>query len=307
MATNPVEQTARILWDPTEKSGPLSASRRTGIACAFCRARKVKCNRLDEQPCTNCVFENVQCMLLPKQRRNRKAKSSVKARFTRPELHMDAMQSAPALNTEQTNSAEAHVLSVLSQANGNMQAPEPESTPDATALGEDDTPSNQAVDESHDDMDWREAAVEAMPERPLYSSNSPTTSTNAAFQAPSLPHFLKSPAPSLTDQDIEYLARKGALDVPNPELRDALIESYLLFIHPCYPILDLDVLAEAVRDGSTQKFSLPVFQAVMFAASSWVDVKLLRKLGYLSRWAARKALYSKVRVGMLAFAVLVSN
>ena len=44
------------------------------------------------------------------------------------------------------------------------------------------------------------------------------------------------------------------------------------------------------------QLSFPHFQAVMFAGAAWVDVKLVRKLGYLTRKAARKVLYQKARV-----------
>lgn len=299
MGPSPQEQTAQILWDPLQRVGSLSATRRTGIACAFCRARKVKCNRLEDQPCTNCVFENVQCKLLPKQKRHRRARNTTAP--NRSWTPTNGAQSQATVIATEAGPTETNEQPATPDPASDERLPETGTTIDASApVGGDEQSSQHFGD---DDMDWREAAVEAMPQRPLNPSTSPSLPSphsveGSELRSPSLPSFLKPPASSLGKQDLDYLARKGALDVPERELRDALIESYILFIHPCYPIIDLDLLEETLKCGSDHRFSFSVFQAIMFAGSSWVDVKLLRRLGYLSRWAARKALYSKVRVCM---------
>lgn len=101
----------------------------------------------------------------------------------------------------------------------------------------------------------------------------------------------------LTKGDLQYLHEKGALSLPEPGLRNALIESYMLYVHPCYPIIDVDALNEALYGGLREKrFSFLVFQAIMFTASCFVETKMLRKLGLLTRKAARNALFLKARV-----------
>lgn len=159
----------------------------------------------------------------------------------------------------------------------------------------------QSSQQVENDIDWLEAAAEAVPNRPPSPSISTslylpiTGGETESFTTP-LPSFLKPPPANLGKQDLEYLDRKGALQIPEPELRDALIECYVHYIHPCYPILDLGELEEAISGNSTRTISLSVFQAIMFAGSAWADRRLLRKLGYLSTWAARNAFYTKVRV-----------
>lgn len=303
MAFNTLEPTAQILWTPTQRPGVTSITRRVGVACAFCRLRKVKCNRLDDQPCTNCIFENVQCLLLPKQRRHRKARNSIRT----PGQEVP-QTTAPDLAT--SNEWPTNPLAVQTQLSpppvfdSPIQQPlEPETTSEDSAPADCDIQSNQDFDS---DINWRDAAVEAVPLRPPNRSispslNPPSLRGGREFLTFSVPSFLKPPPSCLGEQDLDYLARKGALYVPEPELRDALIESYVYYIHPCYPILDLDTLEDAMLDNSNNPFSLSVFQAIMFAGSSWVDVTLLRKLGYLSRWAARQAFYSRARVSPTSF------
>ena len=113
-----------------------------------------------------------------------------------------------------------------------------------------------------------------------------------------LPTYLE-PIPSrLPAEDMEYLTKKGSFEIPNPKFRDALLRSYTEFIHPYYPMLDInEFLLNILTPGSRDcKVSLLVFQAVMFAGSAHVDIKPLRTMGFLTRKAARRALYQRTKV-----------
>jgi hypothetical protein len=60
-----------------------------------------------------------------------------------------------------------------------------------------------------------------------------------------------------------------------------------------------DLLVGIMRPtDSTPKFSLLVFQAVLFAGSAHCDIKPLRMMGFLTRKAARKALFERTKVGI---------
>jgi hypothetical protein len=76
------------------------------------------------------------------------------------------------------------------------------------------------------------------------------------------------------------------------------LQSYAEYIHPAMPVLDL---AQFVHDVTMPDIlgngvSLLLFQSVMFAGSSHCDIKPLRALGFLTRKAARRALYLKTKV-----------
>lgn len=63
------------------------------------------------------------------------------------------------------------------------------------------------------------------------------------------------------------------------------------------PVLDLiDFINIVQTPGQGRGISLFLFQAVMFAGSSHCDIKFLRGLGFLTRKAARRALYLKTKV-----------
>lgn len=123
------------------------------------------------------------------------------------------------------------------------------------------------------------------------------------------PSFL--PGPTLTPlirpilarvalEDLVYLSLKGALEIPAGSVRAALLDSFVRYVHPHLPVVDigefLDILKEnedsenseeALEPPTKEKGSLLLVQAVMFAATAFVDGDHLRNMGFPSRRAAR--------------------
>ncbi|KIW88086.1 uncharacterized protein Z519_11196 [Cladophialophora bantiana CBS 173.52] len=143
---------------------------------------------------------------------------------------------------------------------------------------------NKSSQDSEDEIDWREAALNSLP--PPCSPNSSASPTfdrtwPASEASPTdspVSRFVKLAPSCLSRADLNYLHQKGACSLPDEELRDALIESYIDYIHPCYPFLDLDLLDKALCGNSDQQFILPVLRAVMFAGASWVDIKIITRV-----------------------------
>lgn len=139
--------------------------------------------------------------------------------------------------------------------------------------------------------------------RAPYSSSPPfpEPARNAAVDpsqsSAELPGFLKPPPASMAQEDLEYLAKKGALTIPDSDLRDACLQSYFQYVQPCFPIFNMKVIQASLNQSgpNPDKMSLLVFQSIIFVGSIWVDIRLIRRLGYLTRHSARKAMHSKVR------------
>lgn len=113
-----------------------------------------------------------------------------------------------------------------------------------------------------------------------------------------VPDFFRPTPPRIDPEAASFLQSKGALAIPEPELRNALLQSYAEFVDPSMPILELGSFLTTVQqaDGALGKVSLLVFQAVMYAGSSFVDLACLRRAGFSSRQQARRCLYQKARV-----------
>ncbi|OBR11795.1 Fungal specific transcription factor domain-containing protein [Colletotrichum higginsianum IMI 349063] len=113
-----------------------------------------------------------------------------------------------------------------------------------------------------------------------------------------LPPFVKPLPAKIAQEDVTYLHAKGALTLPTLPLQNALLQAYIEFVHPYMPLLELyDFLAVInAQDGLCGQISLFLYQAVMFAATAFVDMKVLREAGYPTRKAARKAFFQKTRL-----------
>ena len=116
-----------------------------------------------------------------------------------------------------------------------------------------------------------------------------------------LPGFVRPLPRKIDTEDVRYLRAKGALDFPTIALQKMLLQAYVEYVHPCMPLMDLHEFLSIVnrRDGLNGQISLLLFQAVMFAATAFVDMKTLREAGYLTRKAARQAFFQKTRVSLI--------
>ena len=126
-----------------------------------------------------------------------------------------------------------------------------------------------------------------------------TKPQSPASRGHSLPAFIKSVPAKYGVDDIAYLAKKGALTIPNLPLRNALLKCFVEFVHPYMPLLDLQDLLQTVEDNDGKgAVSLLLFQAVMFASTASVDMKHLKAAGYATRRDARRDFFQKTRVRM---------
>lgn len=76
--------------------------------------------------------------------------------------------------------------------------------------------------------------------------------------------------------DINYLFIKGSLNIPDHHTTKEFVEKYFKRIHPMLPILDEALFWRAFGGDPTEKISLFVFQALIFAISPVRRVHLSR-------------------------------
>lgn len=105
-----------------------------------------------------------------------------------------------------------------------------------------------------------------------------------------LPNTFKISSSTATDDDVDFLSRKGVLTVPCNYIRRELVLAFLKYTFPLLPVVSLEHLEEmaATATGMQQlsqrcEISLPLFHAVLFAGSQFVDMKILHDLGFQSR------------------------
>lgn len=112
-----------------------------------------------------------------------------------------------------------------------------------------------------------------------------------------LPDYIRGLPARLQKEDIDYLAAKGALSIPDVTLRNELLKAYIHYVHTYMPLLDLEeFLQTIVQNDGIHRISLLLFQAVMFAGMAFVDMKHLQAAGYQTRKAARKIFFQRARL-----------
>ncbi|KAL4968581.1 Zn(II)2Cys6 transcription factor [Aspergillus stella-maris] len=99
------------------------------------------------------------------------------------------------------------------------------------------------------------------------------------------------PKPNLT-----FVKSQMALRVPIQVL-DVFTKHYFLYVHPCLPVVDETVFWRKYRsvDASAGKISTLLFQAMLFAASSFVPIEAAKECGYDSLITAREDLYRRAK------------
>lgn len=112
-----------------------------------------------------------------------------------------------------------------------------------------------------------------------------------------LPDYIRGLPARLQKDDIDYLAVKGALTIPDVTLRNELLKAYIHYVHNYMPLLDLEEFLQTIaHNDGIHRISLLLFQAVMFAGMAFVDMKHLQAAGYQTRKAARKIFFQRARL-----------
>ncbi|KAF8462143.1 fungal-specific transcription factor domain-containing protein [Kalaharituber pfeilii] len=268
-----------------------AVKRRASKACQCCRARKVRCNVVEHgAPCTNCRLDEVECIITESKRR----KKLWGAKIDQKKENNAANAEGAKVST--LNAAVVRQDSIL------ISAGTPAS-PHRMGLDNENLDSGSHVPhfiyqhaQSHLGEDMQElrrpsyAGSNASLPSLTYSSSAPSSTASSyphttphRSQAFELPSFIKPTPSRIPIEDLEFLAKKGALQLPEQHLRHELLKAHFKFVHPFMPLLDRKEFMESTMGLSG-------------VGKLFVDMDLLRAAGYPTRKAARKAFFTKTRL-----------
>jgi hypothetical protein len=113
-----------------------------------------------------------------------------------------------------------------------------------------------------------------------------------------LPAWVKPLPERINADDVEFLTRKGALSVYDNTFRNELLKCFIRWVFPWSPVVNLDHVVRTISggNGSSDKISLLLFQAMMFAGAGFADLAILRSAGFNSRKDARKHFFNRCKV-----------
>ena len=112
------------------------------------------------------------------------------------------------------------------------------------------------------------------------------------------PAYISTPPSSIDEKSIELADNNDGASLFSRAFRAELLKSYILWVHPQVPMLDLQsFLGTIAEHGDSQgKVSLLLLHAVMLAALTFVDLTHIHREGYASRKDAQDSLYQKIKV-----------
>ncbi|CAH0056169.1 unnamed protein product [Clonostachys solani] len=104
---------------------------------------------------------------------------------------------------------------------------------------------------------------------------------------------------NLGPEDVAYLASQDCLVIPTGETLDHFLEIYFLHVHPLLPMINEGNFWKLYCHGpcdETDKIPLVLFQAILFAASSFVSEEIVKHLGFPHTRALRAAFYKRAKL-----------
>ncbi|PGH18721.1 hypothetical protein AJ80_04374 [Polytolypa hystricis UAMH7299] len=280
--------------------------RRASKACCCCRARKVRCDVVENgSPCTNCRLDEVECVVTESKRRKK----------SRP----DGEAVNPSLENSADTSDESGFRFTLKDTRRDFVSPGlsdslPPLSPSQRSMDlEHHVPhllyQTQSQRINHGTQQKRMSNVPSVnPTFPLCNVSATVDQLLGPFgkdvpspipmrPRTSFPNYIRPLPAKFLDDDIDYLEAKGALTIPDFELRKELIRSFAHYVYPFMPLLDLDEFVGTIaRNDSGHQLSLLLFQAVMFAGVAFVPMKYLSAVGFETRKDARKVFFQRARL-----------
>ncbi|KIW19593.1 hypothetical protein PV08_00166 [Exophiala spinifera] len=276
-----------------------TVKRRASKACHCCRSRKVRCDVVESGiPCTNCRLDEVECIVTEGKRRRK------------PYPEGEMLHQSPCLSIEEEKKQQSQ-LTIFDDIDGlsDLAPAFPSSTEPAQDLNALDFDLCHHRPHMLYQTQGHRLSLEERTRRMSNMSTKTLPASLALCSGPShfpqlsnrhevaLPAYIKSVPQRMAMEDLEYLQRKGAFIIPEPGLRNELLRCYVQYVHPYLPLLDLqEFLATVQKDQPTDTVSLLLFQAVMFAATAYIDMRYLIAQGYATRKAARKAFFQRVKL-----------
>lgn len=261
-----------------------TVKQRSSKACQTCRKRKVRCDvTANGGCCTNCRLDRQECILVASRRgRHQRDRRSSMAMATLGDTHSPPMPARPATPSSMSTSTSNVGRASLSVPACVTFEEESDQLPTSNVAG------NHRATEQTDTIAYaKHIPLEPSPDLFPYD-HSPMSEA--------LPSFIAPLSTRMSPDDLAFIARKGAMTIPEPELRDEILRSYLFSVHPFMPMLDAKPFLHAILKGQRQhQVSLLLFQAVMFAGLHSLPLTVIRRLGFQTTKHARQIFFGRVK------------
>ncbi|KAK2670487.1 hypothetical protein RAB80_012909 [Fusarium oxysporum f. sp. vasinfectum] len=100
---------------------------------------------------------------------------------------------------------------------------------------------------------------------------------------------------SLDPEDQEYLRRKGAFVFPEARIRDSLVRAYFHYVHPFFPIIDVQDFLPKHESATLDRVSAHLLWSMYLAACNFLVEDVVRAAGYATRKEMKRSIYRKAK------------
>ncbi|KFY08332.1 hypothetical protein V492_06324 [Pseudogymnoascus sp. VKM F-4246] len=100
---------------------------------------------------------------------------------------------------------------------------------------------------------------------------------------------------SLDPEDLDYLRLKGAFVFPEGQIRDELVRTYFHYVHPFFPIVDVQDFLSNHESAALDRISAHLLWSMYLAASNFLVDDVVRAAGFLTRKEMRRSIYTKAK------------
>ncbi|KAL3456987.1 fungal-specific transcription factor domain-containing protein [Aspergillus heterothallicus] len=253
-------------------------------ACLACRKRKVRCDVASRgQPCTNCSLDHTACETKRRQQRRQLDLLVTPPRTAGTSLTPTDPRILAAITGNEAAESDLDRRSSFgrSVASHDIRTPD---VSDEGALAAVDIPFE---DKGHDVFSRIiTPATNKIATEPDQTGRPFTEWTNYPFLHAKI---------DLPDCDIQLLQQRGCLSIPTLEQLNELIREYFLHVHPNLPIINEADFWDTYTTSRREPIPLMLFQAMLFAACSFVSHTCIKRLGFRSLRAARVAFYNRAK------------
>ncbi|KAH0529712.1 hypothetical protein TsFJ059_004422 [Trichoderma semiorbis] len=292
---------------PFEADGKKSRAKH---ACRECNTRRVRCDVMEKQPCSNCLAAGATCQVLPSRRgryprRSRRLLQQIPSEANSNSITTRALSEANLPHTSQVTplgtpshsnstpdaAASQHYPASEPQGQDASSPSSPTTTPGTRFFGESNFLTLIPGDDEGASTQTNVAGNGRNSQKQRFTFPMPTTPQSTAQAAES--NSGRSPAM------MRYLRDEGALTLPDLESCRPAFEAYFARFHPAYPVLDRALVARKLASASSFSsvdLSRMLLQGMLLIGATYCDVGTIRAMGFEDRSQAKTAFYTRARV-----------
>ncbi|KAF5519523.1 Cutinase transcription factor 1 beta [Colletotrichum aenigma] len=312
-----------------ESSKPKSQSKirkRAPKACLSCRARKVRCDVSQRgRPCMNCYLDSETCVVTGRASRFRRAQqrddaaNADNAEASYPPYGAESGEHTHDVDPIAATGSDGKTIP-LTEPNGQHHGHDHSHSDDSSPLAADnDRQKSPTADKNtcrHEHGGHGHtvkpstatgASFESLPAGSLPLNSAPEGQLSADQRHLNLdvtfsfyPFLALGNLHNIPPQDVNFLELQGCLRIPTRAILDEFVQQYFLHVHPLLPMLNegdfWDVYCMNPSSMPSDRLSLLLFQAMLFASCNFVSRQTIKTLGFATIRAARAAFYRRAKL-----------